>query len=55
MTPRLTNASVSVSAETRDGFAVAVEDARGVGQEDELFRLQLFGNLAGHQVGVDVV
>src|SRR5262249_54650839 len=35
--------------------AVLVEDAGGVGEDDELLRLQYLGDLAGDEVGVDVV
>ena len=37
------------------GGAVLVEQPRGVGEQDELRRPHRLGDLAGHEVGVDVV
>ncbi len=38
-----------------DQPARLVEDARRVGQQDQLLGLENFGDLAGHDIGVDVV
>ena len=38
-----------------DRDALSIEDARRVGQQDELFGGDLFGDATGDQIGVDVV
>jgi hypothetical protein len=53
--PSATRSSISLGGEAGEQFAVLVEHAGGVGEQDQFFGLEDLGQLAGDHIGVDVV